>query len=138
MLRLGIATFRARRGFGDGRVGETDLCIVRADDMRHARSREQERPSAVWRAMGRGGVVRGTFWGVVGSAKHGDVDERRCLPGKDLQDPTTWTAPPLHAHALARGPHAVFQDDGNGKLVLPQLNRLHEEFKRSQIPSCVF
>jgi hypothetical protein len=27
--------------------------------------------------------------------------------------------------------------NGNGKLVLPQLNRLHEAFKRSQIPSSV-
>jgi hypothetical protein len=25
------------------------------------------------------------------------------------------------------------QDNGNGKLVIPQLNRLHEEFKRSQV-----
>jgi len=38
--------------------------------------------------------------------------------GKDLQD-------------LPAG----IQDDGNGKMVLPQLNRLHEAFKRKQIPS---
>jgi hypothetical protein len=31
--------------------------------------------------------------------------------------------------------HAGSQDNGNGKLVLPQLNRLHEAFKRNQIPS---
>jgi hypothetical protein len=86
--------------------------------------------------MGRGGVVRDTFWGVVGSGSTAMLMNVVAFPGNDLQDPTTWTAPPLHAHALARGPHAVFQDDGNGKLVLPQLNRL--EFKQSQIPSCVF
>ncbi len=29
-------------------------------------------------------------------------------------------------------------DNGKGKLVLPQLNRLYEAFKRSQVPPGVF
>jgi hypothetical protein len=31
-------------------------------------------------------------------------------------------------------PHAGSQDNGNGKLLLPQLDRLHLAFKRSQVP----
>jgi hypothetical protein len=86
------------------------------------------------------------------------------LPGTDLQDPTSWDAPlrtlarrtsytttnalisrhlPRHPLAVELRPtqahtqpqHAGSQDDGNGKLVLPQLNRLHEAFKRNQVPS---
>ena len=39
------------------------------------------------------------------------------------------------AHAGAHAQHQPVgsQDNGNGKLVLPQLNRLHEAFKRSQV-----
>jgi hypothetical protein len=40
-----------------------------------------------------------------------------------------------NAGAHPQPQHAGSQDDGNGKLVLPQLNRLHEAFKRNQIPS---
>ena len=40
-----------------------------------------------------------------------------------------------NAGAHPQPQHAGSQDDGNGKLVLPQLNRLHEAFKRIQIPS---
>jgi hypothetical protein len=36
------------------------------------------------------------------------------------------------AHPL---PHAGSQDNGNGKLLLPQLDRLHLAFKRSQVSS---
>jgi hypothetical protein len=72
------------------------------------------------------------------------------LPGTDLQDSTSWDTPtlrtlarlhedllhnyectdqPTQAHTLS------LQDDGIGKLVLPQLNCIHEAFKRNQIPS---
>jgi len=40
-----------------------------------------------------------------------------------------------NAGAHPQPQHAGSQDDGNGKLVLPQLNRLQEAFKRNQIPS---
>jgi hypothetical protein len=39
-----------------------------------------------------------------------------------------------NAGANPQPQHAGSQDNGNGKLVLPQLNRLHEAFKRSQVP----
>jgi hypothetical protein len=39
-----------------------------------------------------------------------------------------------NAGAHPQPQQAGSQDDGNGKLVLPQLNRLHEAFKRNQIP----
>ena len=39
-----------------------------------------------------------------------------------------------NAGAHPQPQHAGSQDDGNGKLVLPQLNCLHEAFKRNQIP----
>jgi hypothetical protein len=53
--------------------------------------------------------------------------------GNDLQDPSTWVPPPLRTAA------ASSQDNSNGKLVLPQLNRLHEAFKRSRVsPPGVF
>jgi hypothetical protein len=91
------------------------------------------------------------------------------LPGNDLQDPSSWVAPPLctlkrlhgdllqqydcteqlavaqtalpsdagggaAAHAGAHPqPHAGSQDNGNGKLLLPQLDRLHLAFMRSQV-----
>jgi hypothetical protein len=92
------------------------------------------------------------------------------LPGNDLHDPATWSAPPLytlkHLHAallqdydcteqpaadlpaLPSGaggsaaanagappppPPARSQDTGSGTLVLPQLNRLHEAYKRRQV-----
>jgi hypothetical protein len=92
------------------------------------------------------------------------------LPGNDIQDPSSWVAPPLctlkrlhgdllqqydcteqsavaqPAHPSAGGgaaanadahpqPHAGSQDNGNGKLLLPQLDRLHLAFKRSQVSS---
>ena len=40
-----------------------------------------------------------------------------------------------HQPPLPQPQKAGSQDNGNGKLVLPQVNRLHEAFKRSQIPS---
>ena len=40
-----------------------------------------------------------------------------------------------NAGAHPQPQHAASQDNGSGKLVLPQLNRLHEAFKRNQIPS---
>jgi hypothetical protein len=91
------------------------------------------------------------------------------LPGNDLQDPSSWVAPPLctlkrlHGDLLQQydcterlavaqpalpsdagggaaanagaqpQPHAGSQDNGNGKLLLPQLDRLHLAFKRSQV-----
>jgi hypothetical protein len=90
------------------------------------------------------------------------------LPGNDIQDPSSWVAPPLctlkrlhgdllqqydcteqsvvsqPAHPSAGGgaaanadahpqSHAGSQDNGNGKLLLPQLDRLHLAFKRSQV-----
>jgi len=39
----------------------------------------------------------------------------------------------LHAGANPQPQPAGSQDNGHGKLVLPQLNRLHEAFKRSQV-----
>ena len=43
------------------------------------------------------------------------------------------------SRAQTRSLHAGSQDNGNGKLILPQLNRLHEAFKRSQVfPPGVF
>ena len=38
-----------------------------------------------------------------------------------------------NAGATPQSQPAGSQDNGNGKLVLPQLNRLHEAFKRSQV-----
>jgi hypothetical protein len=90
------------------------------------------------------------------------------LPGNDIQDPSSWVAPPLctlkrlHGDLLQQydcteqsavaqpaqpsagggaaanadahpQPHAGSQDNGNGKLLLPQLDRLHLAFKRSQV-----
>ena len=90
------------------------------------------------------------------------------LPGNDIQDPSSWVAPPLctlkrlhgdllqqydcteqsvvsqPAHPSAGGgaaanadahpqSHAGSQDNGNGKLLLPQLDRLHLAFKRSRV-----
>jgi hypothetical protein len=91
------------------------------------------------------------------------------LPGNDLQDPSSWVAPPLctlkrlHGDLLQQydcteqsavaqpalpsdagggaaanagahpQPHAGSQDNGNGKLLLPQLDRLHLAFMRSQV-----
>ena len=91
------------------------------------------------------------------------------LPGNDLQDPSSWVAPPLctlkrlHGDLLQQydcteqwavaqpaqpsdaggdaaanagahpQPHAGSQDNGNGKLLLLQLDRLHLAFKRSQV-----
>ena len=91
------------------------------------------------------------------------------LAGNDIQDPSSWVAPPLctlkHLHgellqqydcteqsAVAQPAqpsgagggaaanagahpqsHAGSQDNGNGKLLLPQLDRLHLAFKRSQV-----
>jgi len=44
-----------------------------------------------------------------------------------------------NAGANSQPQHAGSQDNGNGKLDLPQLNRLHEAFKRSQsLPFGVF
>ena len=97
-------------------------------------------------------------------------DQEVWLPGNDLQDPATWSVPPLctlkHLHAallqdydcteqpvanqpaLPSGaggsaaanagtppppPLARSQDPGSGTLVLPQLNRLHEAYKRRQV-----
>ena len=94
------------------------------------------------------------------------------LPGNNLDDPSTWVAPPLrmlqHLHevlvqdyectdqpAAAQlsqppGPAggaaagagagqppqpAGSQDQQDGKLILPQLNRLHEVYKRNQVAS---
>jgi hypothetical protein len=42
--------------------------------------------------------------------------------------------PSANAGAHPQPQHAGSQDNGNGKLVLLQLNRLHEAFKLSQIP----
>jgi hypothetical protein len=44
----------------------------------------------------------------------------------------------VHADANPQPQPAGSQDNGNGKLVLPQLNRLHEAFKRSGVstPAC--
>ncbi len=39
-----------------------------------------------------------------------------------------------HAGANPQPQHAGSQDNDNGKLVLPQLNHLHEAFKQSQVP----
>jgi hypothetical protein len=91
------------------------------------------------------------------------------LPGNDLQDPSSWVAPPLctlkrlHGDLLQQydcteqsavaqpalpsvagggaaanagahpQPHTGSQDNGNGKLLLPQLDRLHLAFMRSQV-----
>jgi hypothetical protein len=90
------------------------------------------------------------------------------LPGNDIQDPSSWVAPPLctlkrlHGDLLQQydcteqsavaqpaqpsagggaaanadahpQPHAGSQDNGNGKLLLPQLDRLHLAFKRSRV-----
>ena len=92
------------------------------------------------------------------------------LPGNELNDPSTWVAPPLctlkrlhqslvqdfnctdqpaavlpsqpGAGGAAAGAGAAQQpqpagpqDNGDGQLVLPQLNRLHEAYKRSQVAS---
>jgi hypothetical protein len=92
---------------------------------------------------------------------------QQVLPCNDLQDPSSWVAPPLctlkrlhgdlaavrlhravgsgtaraavagggaAAHAGAHPQtHAGSQDNGNGKLLLPQFDRLHLAFKRSQV-----
>ncbi len=62
------------------------------------------------------------------------------LPGNDLQDPTTWTAPPLlHGHALARGPPAELRLHRQaGRTPTPTAVRRWLEFKRSEIPSSAF
>jgi len=39
-----------------------------------------------------------------------------------------------NAGANPQPQHAASQENGNGKRLLPQLNRLHEAFKRSQVP----
>ena len=92
------------------------------------------------------------------------------LPGNELNDPSTWVAPPLctlkrlhqslvqdfnctdqpaavlpsqpGAGGAAAGAGAAQQpqpagpqDNGDGQLILPQLNRLHEAYKRSQVAS---
>jgi hypothetical protein len=106
-----------------------------------------------------------TFLGTVARPAH-----EVWLPGNDLHDPATWSAPPLytlkHLHAallqdydcteqpapdlpaLPSGaggsatanagappppPPSRSQDTGSGTLVLPQLNRLHEAYKRRQV-----
>ncbi len=90
-----------------------------------------------------------------------------CLPGNNIQDPTTWDAPPLctlkrlHGDLLQQydyteqaspqppppsaggntaanagahpQPPAGSQDNSNGNLLLPQLDRLHLAFKRRQV-----
>jgi hypothetical protein len=48
---------------------------------------------------------------------------------EDLLHNYECTDQPTQAHTLS------LQDDGIGKLVLPQLNCIHEAFKRNQIPS---
>ena len=92
-----------------------------------------------------------------------------CQATKDLQDPSSWVAPPLctlkrlHGDLLQQydcteqaappppppsagggaaanagahpQPPAGSQDTINGKLLLPQLDRLHLAFKRSQVSS---